>query len=349
MFLIDKYVPYVSQKQYDKYSIINNAYFHKDIIKMLENMSKDESIPHLIFYGPEGSGKKTIIRLFLEMLFNKEVHKTQDTKYTVISSGNKSNEVIVKQSSFHIVIEPNNTNFDRYLIQDIVKEYAKWTPLDIFGVKRDFKIVLINNLDNLSYYAQTSLRRTMEKYSSTCRFIMWCRSLSRVIEPLRSRCTCKAIVAPSYEEMFKYLYIINTKERMNISLADLVTICDNSNLNIKKGLWLLQLLKSKHKLETIYDETIENIIDCLVKKDLNDNANIRNLIYNILITNIDGSKLIRDIVIAISKRTDKILSDDKKFQILKSSTKFEHNLLRGRHDIMHLEGFMMDIIYILSN
>ena len=136
---------------------------------------------------------------------------------------------------------------------------------------------------------------------------------------------------------------------MNISLTDLITICDKSNLNIKKGLWLLQLLKSKHKLETIYDETIQNIIDCLVKKDLNENANIRNLIYNILITNIDGSKLIRDVVIAISKRTDKILSEDKKFKILKSSTKFEHNLLRGRHDIMHLEGFMMDIIYILSN
>ena len=178
MFFVDKYTP----------QSIGDAKFHIDLLNRLEHMSKNESIPHMLFYGPDGCGKKTIIKLFLEMLFDKDVHKTEDSVYTVVGSGNKAVQVVVKQSNYHIVIEPNNNNFDRYLIQDIVKEYAKKMPMSIFKTKKIFKIVLINNVDNLSYYAQTSLRRTMEKYSSTCRFIMWCTCPTRVIEPLISRC-----------------------------------------------------------------------------------------------------------------------------------------------------------------
>ena len=57
MFFIDKYAP----------KSIEDAYFHKDELNKLKIMSKDESIPHIIFYGPEGSGKKTTINMFLEM------------------------------------------------------------------------------------------------------------------------------------------------------------------------------------------------------------------------------------------------------------------------------------------
>ena len=63
MYLVDKYDP----------KSVETVYFHKDILKKLVLLSKDESIPHLLFYGPEGSGKKTIIRLFLEMLYDKTI------------------------------------------------------------------------------------------------------------------------------------------------------------------------------------------------------------------------------------------------------------------------------------
>src|SRR3990167_878267 len=110
---------------------------------MLKIMSADDSIPHVIFYGPEGSGKKTIINLFLEMIYDKDVHKLEDCIYKVAGSGNKITEVIVKQSNYHIIIEPNNNNFDRYLIHDIVKEYAKRRSLGIFKTIRQFKMVVI--------------------------------------------------------------------------------------------------------------------------------------------------------------------------------------------------------------
>ena len=55
-----------------------------------------------------------MINLFLEMIFDKSIYKMDDSKYTVISSGNIENEVIVKQSDHHIIIEPNNNNFDSF-------------------------------------------------------------------------------------------------------------------------------------------------------------------------------------------------------------------------------------------
>jgi replication factor C subunit 3/5 len=222
MFFVDKYCP----------QSIKEAKFHLKLLNRLQHMSKNESIPHILLCGPEGSGKKTIIRLFLEMLFDKDVHNTEDSAYTVIGSGNKATVVTVKQSNYHIVIEPNNNNFDRYLIQDIVKEYAKKMPMSIFKTKKIFKIVLINNIDNLSYYAQTSLRRTMEKYSSTCRFIMCCTCSTRVIEPLISRCIFFNICSPTNEELFPYIYEISVKENILLKLEDYTYILDCAKNNI---------------------------------------------------------------------------------------------------------------------
>ena len=150
------------------------------------------------------------------MLYGKEVNNIEDNNYTISGSGNKVKEVIIKQSDFHIMIEPDDKNFDKYLIQDVVKEYAKRIQINLFKSKKIFKSVIINNLDNFSYYAQTSLRRTLEKYSGTCRFIMWCKSLSKVLEPLKSRCICIRIGSPTYDELFKLALRISAKENLNL-------------------------------------------------------------------------------------------------------------------------------------
>ena len=158
-------------------------------------------------------GKKTLLKQFMEKVYDSHVNNLIDSPYKVTGSGNSTTDVIIKQSNYHIVIEPNNNNFDRYLIQDVVKEYAKKVPLQVITSKKNFKMVLINNIDNLSFYAQTSLRRTMEKFSGNCRFIMWCRSLSKVIDPLRSRCYCFRIESVSEEDLLELLIYVCFKEK----------------------------------------------------------------------------------------------------------------------------------------
>lgn len=335
MFFVDKYAP----------KSIDEIFFHKKELDILKKMSLDDSIPHIIFYGSEGTGKKTLIKLFLEMLYDKQVNKVNDTIYMVTGSGNSKNEVTIKQSNYHIIIEPNNNNFDRYLIQDVVKEYAKKVPLNQFiKSNKSFKTVLINNVDNLPYYAQTSLRRTMEKFSKTCRFIMWCRSLSKVIDPIRSRCYCFRIESPSETEIFNIITNISYKESLKLSLQDYKNIIDRSNGNVKKILWMLQLKKFGHSYRTSYDETIRHIIAKLLPCNVQCILEIRNLLYNIMITNVSGSQIIKDLINELFKTN---ISEQCKLNIVEIAAKFEHNLIRGRREIIHLEAFIAGLIYIL--
>lgn len=336
MFFIDKYKPKSE----------NDAYFHKDILKKLKIMSEDNSIPHIIFYGPEGSGKNTIINMFLEMIYDKYVHNLSDAIYSVSGSGNSVTQVTIKQSNYHIIIEPNNNNFDRYLIQDVVKEYAQRKPLDVFTKKRHFNTVFINNVDNLSYYAQTSLRRTMEIYSDTCRFIMLCESLSKVIDPLKSRCYCFRVKAPTYDEMFEYLLHISAKESMLLKLKDFHNIINLSEGNIKTAMWLLQLMKLGESFDTTYDEIIDSIIKLILIGSMKEIINIRELLYKIMITNITGSQIIKDLVKKILLNNTIPLKS--KMDIVELSAKYEHNLIRGRREIIHLEAFITHVITTLK-
>lgn len=352
MFFVDKYSPHTK----------NEAIFHKKELETLQFMAKDDSIPHIIFYGNEGCGKKTLIKLFLEMIYDERVHKLNDSIYKVSGSGNNTSDVVIKQSNYHIVIDPTNTNFDRYLIQDVVKEYAKKIPLTIFSSPKYFKTVLINNVDNLSYYAQTSLRRTMEKFSGTCRFIMWCKSLSRVIDPIRSRCYCFRIPSPLRSELFEMMVMISYKESIKLSLDDYIYILDSCKGNIKKVLWMLQLKKFGESYLTSYDKTINDIVKQIlpnpIKNDIDENNNvnnicdinaiisIRDILYKIMITNVTGTNIIKSITNKIFRKTN--MNEKSKFFIAEVAAKFEHNLIRGRREIMHLEAFIMGLMYIIN-
>lgn len=332
MFFIDKYTP----------KKIEDIFFHKDKYEKLKVMSKDESIPHIIFYGPEGCGKKTMINLFLETLYDKSVHDLMDSTYNVNGSGNSTNQVIIKQSNYHIVIEPNNNNFDKYLIQDVVKEYARKMPLGVFSSEKIFKTVFINNIDNLSYYAQTSLRRTFEKYSSTCRFIMWSRSLSKVIDPLRSRCTCFGISSPSEMELLEFIVRTSIKEKIYLNYNQYNEILEKSEGNIKKALWFLELSSLNMTFNTTYDDVIKKIIKLLLLSNLEKIKDIREYVYNILITNIPGKEIIKDIIIAMIKNDN--LSEICKINLIKIAESSETNLAQGRRDITHLEKFMVGVM-----
>lgn len=366
MFFIDKYTP----------KTIDEAKFNIELLKRLQHMSKNESIPHMLFCGANGSGKQTIIKLLLEMLFDKDVHNTEDSLYRVVGSGNKVVDVAVKQSNYHIVIEPNNNNFDRYLIQDIVKEYAKKMPLTVFKTKKIFKIVLINNTDNLSYYAQTSLRRTMEKYSSTCRFIMWCTCPTRVIEPLISRCAFFTISSPTDSQLFSYIFEISIKENMKVSIEDFTYILDNAQGNIKEALWLLELFKFGYNRKNIYYYTIETIVRIIIShnfeqitnntketKEVKETKEIRNdvdiisksenklyirdLLYNIMITNISGTRILKDILNKLCDNPS--IPDECKYDIINVAAYYDHNLIRGRRSIIHLEALIISIMKIIKD
>lgn len=332
MFFIDKYKP--SNKE--------NSEFHNDILNMLEIMSKDHAIPHIIFYGPNGSGKKTMINIFLEMLFNKNIHNTKEVPYEIVSSGGKKTFEKIKQSNYHIEINPKGTNYDRYLIHDIVKEYAKSKSLNmIFENNKQFKLVLINNVDNMSNDAQLSLRRTMEVYSDKCRFIMWCESLSKIIKELQSRCIKIRVMSPTNDEIFMYIFKIAMKENIDIRLNKLSDIVIKANGNIKHALWDLQFLKYGYEYVTEYSKTINNIIELIIDGKLDNIKLIKELLFHLMITNFSGSIILRDILNCICLSNNKKFNDNNKQKIISKGAEIEYRLIKKRREIIHFTSFIL--------
>jgi replication factor C subunit 3/5 len=325
------------------------SFFHKPIFSKLKSISDDDSMPHIIFYGNKGTGKKTMINIFLEMIFDESIYKLNESKYIVYSSGNNENEVLIKQSDHHIIIEPNNTNFDRHLIQEIVKEYAKKMPLHIFEKNKMFKVVQINNLDNLSYYAQTSLRRTVEKYSKTCRFVMWCYSLSKVIEPLRSRCLCIHVPTQTDENLVKWLYNVVMLEKIRIKPHLISDIIDQSNGNLKSILWKLDLYKHCKKINNSYDVELNLLINEIMLSSNGKPINvpqIREYIYKLYITNVSSNIIIKDILKQLLVINNNIDST-KISNIINYASEFEYRLSKKRRDILHIEAFIIKVIDII--
>ena len=106
-------------------------------------------------------------------------------------------------------------NYDRVIVQKLIKEVAGSQQLDTKQQKQ-FKVVVIHELDQLSHTAQASLRRTMETYMPTCRIIANCESLSKVIMPLKSRCLQIRVPAPKEEVLANLLGKIAAKEKFEL-------------------------------------------------------------------------------------------------------------------------------------
>lgn len=363
MFFIDTY----SIKRLNDLSD-DSIIFHKEKIELLKIMTQDNSVPHIIFYGPPGSGKKSLVNIFLEMLHGPHVNNLTEHIYKVNGSGNTVTDEPIMQSNHHIVIEPHNNNFDRYLIQDIVKLYAQRMPMITTTTQKTFKTVLIHDVDNLSYYAQTSLRRTMEKYSDTCRFVMCCQSLSKVIDPIRSRCYNFKINAPTNHQLFDLLVNVCQKERLKLTRKDHYNLIHKAQRNTKKLLWLLQLKSCEFTSKTTYDNKINQITRAIILHKITDIPDIRIMLYGIMITNVNGTTILKSITdrllnyincdLTTFKDKDKKLvesltklnkfMDEFTMYIINESAKFEHKLVRCRREIIHIEAYIASIIYFIS-
>lgn len=328
----------------DKYNSNNNLLNRHDIINKFKILSNDPSMPGIIIYGQDPTQNIDMANLFLEMIYGKSIHKVNETKYTV-SNNNINSEIIIKQSNFHMIIEPNNNGSDKNKIH-VIKEYAKKIPLSFIKTDKKFKVVLINRGNNLSYHAQTSLRRTMEIYAKNCRFIILTSSLSKIIDPLKSRCICIRIPKPTTTEIFNVLYNISLKENMKLTLDDFYDIKKKNNRNIKTSIWDLDFKKYDTIEKNSFLDRVNLICKYIIKNNLEDLITIRSILYNILITNISELDLLKSI---LKKLLSCNLSNIQKYKIINIASDVDFRLINSRHIIFHLEKFVINVYCIINS
>jgi replication factor C subunit 3/5 len=375
MFLVDKYKNHNLIPSYEVVDrLLNSLNTHNIIYDNIDNVIKlpnDEfkdiidnieygnwkyaNLPHLLIYGPDGCGKEYILENLLEKIFTKKSVELQETEYTINGYSNTKTKVMIKQSKHHIVIEPNNNGFDKYLIQEIIEDYAKTEILHVLKYKHLYKIVIINSIDNLSYYAQASLRRTMEKYADSCKFIFISNQLSKIHEPLKSRCLMVRIPLPTDNMLASIALNIGLLEQIHLNGNDIIDIVKKSNNNINKLFWYLELKKYKVLVEHSWHDMIDIITDNVlnkknytIKKLPDVIKELRDLLYQLFITNIDFHTIIKEIMNSIKQ---KLTYDDmtkKLYYIIEETSKFENRISQGTRHIVHLEAYLIKLIQILN-
>jgi len=375
MFLVDKYYNdsnYITCHQTIIDKIIDSFDAHNQIYSNIDSIIKlptDEfakviydleygtwryaNFQHLIVYGPSGCGKEYLVNKLLEKIYGKNSVELKEVEYTVSGYSNTKTKIMIKQSKHHIIIEPNSNGFDKYLIQEIIQDYAKSELLNILKHRKLFKVVVINKIDNLSYYAQASLRRTMEKYSSTCKFILISDQLSKIIEPLRSRCLMIRVPLPSNEQILETLLHICQKENITITYKKLSNIISNSENKVNHAIWLLEMYKYGIKYEKNWEFAIDCISDTIVDPSIQNNKKlytvmkkIREQFYILFITNVPTQLIIRKIM---GKLISKISDLKLKYHIIDITSIFEQRLSQGTRHIIHMEAYIARLIFLFTS
>lgn len=191
-------------------------------------------------YGPSGAGKKTRIVATLKELYGPAVEKIKIDARVFQTSSNRKLEFNIVASVYHMEITPSDVgNYDRVVVQDLLKEVAQTQQVDQSARQR-FKVVVINEADHLSRDAQAALRRTMEKYSPNLRLVLLANSTANIIAPIRSRTLLVRVAAPTEEEVVEALRTSARREGWPVTEGLWRRIARDSERNLRKALLMYE-------------------------------------------------------------------------------------------------------------
>ena len=338
----------------DKYKpkYLENLTFHPNQTKLLNSLSDNSEFPHLIFYGPDGAGKKTRVHCFLSKVYGEGIYK-MNTINKELKLKSKNISYMVTSSNYHLEFCPSDVgNNDKFIISHVIKETSSFAQLDSESQK-NFKVIVLLEADKMTKEAQSALRRTMEKYSENCRIIMVVNDLSSIIDPIRSRCFALRIPAPKKEEIKDILEKIKKMENVDISNKELDTIIEKYGKNVRECITFLQMTYLGNFNKRVYEPEYTSIFDSIITQIVKEQSakslkDIRGLFMELLIHGFRASYIIYRMTSDLIDNND--IKEDIKRKIVEAGCLFDIRAINGTKDFIHLEAFTAKIMmYIAEN
>ena len=169
---------------------LDNYIGNKHFVEKLKSWLDEGDIPHLLLYGPAGTGKTTAAKIIVNTL---------ECDYLFINASDENNVETVRNK---------------------LKGFAS-----SIGFK-DRKIAVLDEADFVTPQGQAALRNLMEVFSKTCRFILTANYKDRIIDPIISRCQVFEILPPSRKEAAIHVASILAAEGIEFVPKDLALIVD---------------------------------------------------------------------------------------------------------------------------
>ena len=332
----------------------------------------------MLVYGPSGAGKKTRVLAVLREMFGPGVEKIKLETRTM-KAGSSTLELTMLSSNYHIELTPSDAkHHDRVVVQDVIKEMASIHALDVSGAgggaagmfgkaadaaadpadaeakaaagagraKCRFKVLVLNEVDSLTKDAQHALRRTMEKYASSCRLVLIAQSTTKVIDPLKSRCLLVRVPSPTIGEITSVLQNICRKEG-NLSLPDALAerIAVASDRNLRRAILSLEATKvaqfpfadAQQVAAPDWEVFVKSMARDIVQEQTPQRLlKTRTKLYELLTNCIPPDVIIRK----LCKELLGSLDQDMKNDTIKLAAYYEHRIHSGSKPILHLEAFV---------
>lgn len=327
----------------------NDFYFNNricrqinNIIKITQETGKYSELPNILFYGPEGCGKYSTMLYFILSLYNVKpitdnynIFKTDEFKIKI-----KKTEYIFNLTEYYLLIDELNSVNDKNIIQEVIKSYVSKKTID-----DKIKFIVIRNIDKLSYYAQMSLRRSMEIYNKYCKFILLTEKQEGIIEPLKSRCISFRFIKPKDEELKNLLTYLIKIHNLNINDERQKEIILNSDNNITLFFvslnYFMNNLENTDNIKIIYDKIFDDLFD----KDVSNFLIIRSNIIDLLKNGEKSNSIINNLTNEINKRIEDM---NIRLKVIAINNKTLKQLKNDNYDLIILDTYLLEILFILT-
>lgn len=297
----------------------------EDIIERLKAYADHGNLPHLLFAGPAGTGKTTCALAMTKELFGEEWRQN----FLELNASDERGIDVVRGK---------------------IKEFARTSPIGGAG----FKIIFLDEADALTSDAQAALRRTMERYSHICRFVLSCNYSSKIIDPIQSRCAVFRFRPLSKEAIIDYLRKISVDEDVKITDEAMEALVHVAQGDMRKAVNSLQVAASLGEtisIDVVYQTTgtarpeeVRSLLETALSGDF---IEARTILDEIMITyGLSGQDIIKQIHQTFF---DLGIPDIEKVKLIDKSGEVEFRMVEGGNERIQLEALLAHLVLVGHN
>lgn len=293
------------------------------IVNRLKKYVGDESMPNLMFTGPAGVGKTTTAIALVK---------------SILGEYWKQNFLELNASDARGIETVRNN----------IKNFCRLKP-----VGAPFRIIFLDEVDNMTKDAQHALRREMEMYTKTASFILSCNYSSKIIDPIQSRCAIFRFAPINEEDVVKRMEYVCNEENISYTQEGLESIVYFSEGDMRKSINILQASASEG--EGITEEAVyavvskakpQNITEMVTKALSGDFLKARDILRDTMVLEgVSGEDMVSQIYSDVSKRVyDGKMSGDIYIDLIEAIANCDFRIREGANPRIQLEALLAQFL-----